>query len=128
MAEGWLRHLGRGRYEVESAGTEPSVVNPTAIRVMAEVGIDLSRPRSKHVREFLGRDFDVVVTVCDQARESCPVFPGCPVVAHWPIPDPARFEGPEAARLEHFREIRDRIGGLIRGLVERDSEGETPVP
>ncbi len=130
MAEGWLRHLAGDRFEAASAGTEPSVVNPTAIEVMQEAGVDISGHRSKHVREFSGRRFDTVVMVCDRARESCPVLPGAPALLHWSIPDPAAFRGPAAERLRVFRSTREEILERIRrflvetgGARTRDSGG-----
>ena len=82
MAEGLLRHLGQGAYKVHSAGTRPTVVNPLAVQAMAEIGVDISKHRSKSVAEFSGQRFDVVITVCDKAKESCPIFPGNPTQLH----------------------------------------------
>jgi len=93
MAEGLLREMGAGGIEVFSAGTKPSLVRPEAIAVMAEQGIDISGHRSKHVDEFKGQTFDYVITVCDNANETCPVFPGAPRRVHWSLPDPAAVEG-----------------------------------
>jgi arsenate reductase len=114
MAEGWLRHLAGERFEVFSAGTAPSVVNPLAIQVMAEVGIDISRHRSKSVAEFLGQPFDFVITVCDQAAETCPIFPGPAQHIHWSFPDPAAVQGDEEQRLAAFRQVRDGIATRLR--------------
>ena len=114
MAEGLLRHLGAGRFEVESAGTHPTQVKPEAIQVMREIGIDISSQRSKSVDEFRGADFDYVITVCDHANESCPVFPGAPKRIHWDLPDPAAVGDP-AERLEAFRHVRD----VLRMDLER---------
>ena len=114
MAEGLLRHLHGGRYDVESAGTQPSAVRPEAIAVMREIGIDISRHRSKSAGEFAGRPFAYVLTVCDNARESCPVFPGG-VMLHQPFEDPAAVEGTEAERLDAFRRVRDRIRDYFAG-------------
>ena len=120
MAEGLLRHLGGGRFEVESAGTRPGYVRPEAVEVMREVGIDISGHRSKSVEEFAGQEFDAVITVCDNARESCPVFPGRTERVHWSFDDPAAAEGDEATRLAVFRRVRDEIrewaGEFIREL------------
>ena len=102
MAEGLLRSFGGGRFEVFSAGTKPSVVRPEAIAVMSELGIDLSSHRSKHVGEFDGQHFDYVITVCDNANESCPIFPGDTERIHWSFPDPAAIEGTETERLDGF--------------------------
>ncbi len=121
MAEGWLRHLGGGRYEALSAGTEPQGLNPLAVRVMAEVGVDLSRHRSKPVVKFLGRDLDLVVTVCGGAKESCPVFLG--KVAdrrHWPIDDPAAARGSEEEVLSVFRRVRDEIRRRVEELLKEE--------
>ena len=95
MGEGLFRHEGRGEYEVESAGTRPSRVRPEAIAVMKEVGIDISGHRSKSVDEFAGQRFDFVVTVCDNARDTCPVFPAGTARLHWSFTDPAAVEGTE---------------------------------
>jgi arsenate reductase len=89
MAEGLLRHLAQGAIEAHSAGTHPFTVNPLVIKAMAEIGIDISRHRSKSITEFLGQSFDYVITVCGSAKESCPVFPGAPQRVHWSFPDPA---------------------------------------
>ena len=97
------------RFEVESAGTDPSHVRPEAIRVMAEIGIDISSHRSKSVDEFAGQKFDFVITVCDNAKESCPIFPGETDRIHWSFDDPAAVEGTEEVRLAAFRTIRDQI-------------------
>ena len=93
MAEGLLRHEGGDRFEVYSAGTKPSTVRPEAIAVMHEIGIDISGHRSKSVDEFAGRELDYVITVCDNAKESCPVFPAKTLRMHWPFEDPAGVEG-----------------------------------
>jgi arsenate reductase len=117
MAEGLLRTLGQGALEVFSAGTRPGMVRPEAIAVMAECGIDISAHRSKHVDEFSDRRFDYVITVCDNARESCPVFPGAPRRIHWSFPDPAAVEGSEAERLAAFRSVRDDLARVLDRLV-----------
>jgi arsenate reductase (thioredoxin) len=109
MAEGLLRHLGKGAITVESAGTKPSLVRPEAIAVMAELDIDLSGHRSKSVDEFEGQQFDLVLTVCDHARELCPVFPGASRMVHHAFEDPAAVKGDEATRQAAFRRVRDQI-------------------
>jgi arsenate reductase (thioredoxin) len=109
MAEGWLRYLGGGAYEAYSAGTHPTSVNPLAIQVMAECSIDISQARSKSVTEFLDQSFDYVITVCDQAAEHCPVFPGKAIRLHWSFPDPAAVTGDGADRLQAFRNVRDGL-------------------
>ncbi len=113
MAEGLLRHDAGDRYEVSSAGTKPGQVRPEAIAVMQELGIDISGHRSKHVDEFAARHFDYVLTVCDNARESCPVFPGT-IAAHHAFEDPAAFEGTAEERLGVFRRVRDEIREYLR--------------
>ncbi len=107
MAEGILRHLYWDRYEVFSAGTKPSSVHPMAIKVMKEVGIDISDHRSKSVYEFLGEEFDYVITVCDSAREECPYFPGAKRYLHRSFVDPSSAD--EDKMLEIFRKVRDEI-------------------
>lgn len=117
MAEALLGQLGGGRFEAASAGTHPKEVHPLTVRVLAEVGIDWSAAGSKSVEEFLGRPFDRVVTVCDQARESCPVFPGARATLHWSLEDPAAAPGSEEERLAVFRGVRDEIAERVRALV-----------
>jgi len=109
MVEGLLRHDAAGRFEVESAGTHPSQVRPEAIAVMREIGIDISLHRSKSVEEFAGQQFDYVLTVCDKAKESCPVFPGHTNRIHHSFSDPADVQGSEEERLAAFRQLRDEI-------------------
>ena len=105
MAEALLRHHGGDRFEVHSAGTEPKGINPLTLRILAEAGIDASFARSKSVTEFLGQRFDYVVTVCDQARQSCPVFPGVHQSLHWGYEDPAEATGTDDERLAVFRKV-----------------------
>ncbi len=113
MAEGILRRLGGGAVESYSAGTHPSRLNPLAVQVMREIGIDISDQHSKPVTDFLGQPIDVVITVCDDAAEACPTFPGDVERIHWSFPDPAAVEGEgDEAKLAAFRQVRD-------GLVER---------
>ena len=125
MAEGLLRALGGDRVEVFSAGTKPGTVRPEAIAVMSEIGIDLSGHRSKHVREFDGQHFDYVITVCDNANESCPIFPGNTERIHWSFPDPAAIEGTEIERLAAFRRVRDALAEKFRGLSARLGSART---
>lgn len=113
MAEGLFRHEAGDRYQVFSAGTKPTQVRPEAVAVMAEIGIDISAHRSKSVDDFKGQEFDSVITVCDNAKESCPVFPGNTQRLHWPFEDPAALEGSEDERKAAFRRVRDRIHGRI---------------
>lgn len=109
-----LRAWGGDRFEVFSAGTEASVVRPLAIRAMAEIGIDISGHRSKALTEFAGEPFDCAVTVCDEAREACPFFPGADRQLHWSFEDPSAATGSEEERLAVFRRVRDRIADRIR--------------
>ncbi len=117
MAEGLLRDLAGDRFEVFSAGTRPSVVNPLAIQAMAERGLDISGNRSKHLNEFVKEPFDYVITECDDAAEACPVFPGRAERIHWSFPDPARAAGDEAQRLQVFRETREAIEARLRSWL-----------
>lgn len=114
MAEGLLRREAGDRFEVFSAGTHPSHVRPEAIAVMREIGIDLSGHRSKSVDEFLVQQFDFVITVCDNANEACPVFPGNVQRVHWPFEDPAAVVGSEEERLAAFRKVRNQIRDRIK--------------
>ena len=104
-----LRHMARDRFEVASAGVSPRKVKPEAIEVMREIGVDISQQRSKAVDDFVGREFDYVITVCDNANEQCPVFPGNTKRIHWSFDDPAAVEGDELARLAVFRRVRYEI-------------------
>ncbi len=116
MAEGLLRHDAGERFEVFSAGVEPTRVRPEAITVMKELGIDLRAHRSKHVSEFTGQSFDYVLTVCDHAREACPLFPGATRSIHRSFTDPASIEGNEQERLAVFRKVRDEIRQYMAGF------------
>ncbi len=116
MAEGWARHLKSDRIEAYSAGIETHGLNPDAVRVMAEAGVDISGQRSKHVSELRGVEFDFVVTVCDHAHESCPVFPGRAKVIHVGFDDPPRLAAnakTEEERLAPYRRVRDEIRAFI---------------
>lgn len=113
MAEALLRRHGGDRFEVHSAGTHPSVVNPLTLRVLGEAGIDASWARSKSVDGFLGQSFDYVITVCDQAREACPVFPGATEALHWGYDDPAAVTGTEEEQLVAFRQVLTAMGQRI---------------
>lgn len=113
MAEGLFRHEVGDQYEIFSAGTKPGSVRPEAIAVMADIGIDISGHRSKSVDEFKDQEFATVITVCDNAKESCPVFPGKTQLLHWPFEDPAAVVGTEEERKSAFRKIRDQIHGRI---------------
>jgi arsenate reductase len=114
MAEGFLREFAGTEYEVFSAGTNPVGLNPLAVEAMREVGIDISRQSSKSVQEFLGASVPFVITVCDRARESCPIFPGALQSIHWSFEDPAEAEGSKEEKLEAFRRVRDQIADRIR--------------
>lgn len=118
MAEGLLRHDAGDRFEAESAGTKPGIVRPEAIAVMKEVDIDITAHRSKHVEEFNGQHFDYVLTVCDYAKESCPVFFCAATRLHQNFNDPALVEGPEAKRMAVFRIVRDEIRSYLKSLAQ----------
>lgn len=117
MAEGLLRNIAGDQFEVESAGTEPSHVRPLAIAAMNEIGIDISGHRSKSVDEFAGQEFDYVITVCDNANENCPVFPGKTERIHWSFDDPAAAPGTEGEQLAMFVRVRDEIREKLREFV-----------
>lgn len=118
MAEGLLRHLAGERFEIFSAGVDPSYVRPQAVEAMREVGVDISGHRSKSVDEFAGQEFDYIITVCDNARERCPLFPGKAERIHWSFDDPAQAEGDEKAVLAVFRRVRDEIESRLRDFIE----------
>ena len=117
MAEGLLRHDGGDDFDVASAGVEASFVRPQSIEAMREIGVDISGHRSKSVDEFRGREFDYVITVCDNANERCPVFPGKTQRIHWSFDDPAAAEGDESAQLAVFRRVRDEIRERLRSFI-----------
>ena len=117
MAEAIIRSYGNGRFVVDSAGTEATRVNPFAVEAMREIGIDISGARSKHLSEFLEQEFDYVITVCDSAAESCPVFPGRAERIHWSFPDPSAAEGTDDETLAHFRNVRDAIAEQVHKWV-----------
>lgn len=119
MAEGLLRHDAGDRFEVFSAGTHPSQVRPEAVAVMREVDIDISGQHSKSVDEFAGQKFDYVLTVCDNAKESCPIFPGKTITLHRNFEDPAAVHGSEEERFAVFRRVRDEIRDYLRDLTRR---------
>jgi arsenate reductase len=118
MAEGLLRHDAEERYDVSSAGTHTSAVRPEAIMVMKEAGIDITDQRSKSVDELLNREFDFIITVCDNARNNCPVFPGPAQRIHWDIEDPATVENAEE-RLTAFRQARDELRSRLRAFADK---------
>ncbi|MDE2987097.1 MAG: arsenate reductase ArsC [Chloroflexota bacterium] len=118
MAHGWLRQLGGDRVVVSSAGTEPKGVHPIAVRVMNEVGVDISHHTSDHVDRYLEDDFELVLTVCDSAKESCPAFPGAARTIHRAFEDPDYPEMSEEELTAVFRSIRDEIECYARALLE----------
>jgi arsenate reductase len=118
MAEGLLRHLAGSRFEVFSAGTKPSTVRPEAIAAMQELGINISGQRSKSVDEFLAHPFDYVITVCDNAKETCPVFPAAAKRLHWPFTDPPGPESAEPERMAAFRQVRDQMKARFTAELE----------
>jgi len=118
MAEGLLRHIAGDRFDVASAGVSPTHVRPEAITAMREIGIDISHHNSKSVDTFSGQEFDYVITVCDNAKEQCPVFPGMTKRIHWSFADPAAAEGDSELRLAVFRKVRDEILQRLRLFVD----------
>ena len=118
MAEGLLLHEAGEKFDVESAGTKPGVVRPEAIAVMREAGIDVTGHGSKHVDEFAGQQFDYVITVCDNARETCPVFFGKAEKLHHDFEDPAAINGSQEERLAVFRRVRDQLRAYLRDFSE----------
>jgi arsenate reductase len=114
MAEGLLRNLADERFESYSAGTEATHVRQLAVRAMEEVGVDISGQESKTLERYLREPFDYVITVCDDANEACPFFPGASTRLHWSFEDPSKAEGSEEERLEVFRRVRDRIGDRVQ--------------
>jgi arsenate reductase len=129
IAEALLRHKGGADFAVESAGTRPKGIHPLTLQVMAEAGIDMSHARSKSVDEFLDRPFDYVITVCDNARQECPVFPGVHETLHWGYDDPAAVEGTEQERLAAFRRtataMAERIDTFV--LLAQRQRGGAPA-
>jgi arsenate reductase len=127
MAEGMLRAWNGTDFEAHSAGTEVSNVRPEAIKVMAEIGIDISGQRSKSVDECIGQKFDWVITVCDQARQSCPVFPGVERTGHWSVEDPSEATGDEEQRLGTFRRVRDDLRNRIHVFALAAARPDLPA-
>ena len=118
MAEGWLRKLAGDRFKAISAGTMPAGLNPRAVQVMKEFDMDISQHRSKEVTEFSGSRFDYVITVCDRAKEACPILPGGGKVLHWSFQDPAEADGSEEERMHVFRQVRDEIGSRVAAWLK----------
>jgi arsenate reductase len=124
MAEGWMRQLGKGRVVVYSAGSKPQGgVHPMAVQVMKERGVDLSKHTSNHIDEYIDRDFDCVLTVCDSAREACPVFPGATRVLHHSFEDPDHPRDPNEEPLAVFRRVRNQIGDWVQGFLAAELRG-----
>lgn len=118
MAEGLLRWHGNGYFEVFSAGLEPKGIHPLTIQVMNEMGYDMRGHRSKSMNEYIGqKDFDYLITVCSEADEKCPIFPGMGTRLHWGFEDPAAFEGSDEEKLKYFRQIRNQIDSKILGWL-----------
>ena len=124
MAEGLLRHDAGDQFDVFSAGVEPTQVRPLAIAAMQEAGIDISGQRSKSVDEFAGQEFNYVITVCDNANQQCPMFPGKTKRIHWSIEDPAAAVGNEEVQLNVFRRIRDELRDKLRDFAATDAVNE----
>ena len=119
MAEGLLRGMAGDRFEVFSAGTEATRVRPEAVSVMAEIGVDISAQESETLDRYLGETLDLVITVCDDANEACPVFPGARERLHWSFPDPSKAAGSLEERLRAFRNVRDEIRARIEGELAK---------
>src|SRR3712207_4240287 len=126
MAEGLLRNLAEGRFEVHIAGTEATHVRPQAMKVMDEIGIDISGQESKTLERYLGEPFDYVITVCDEANEACPFFPGAKSRLHWSFEDPSLSTGREEERLAVFRRVRDGIRERIEQEFANEKYPEPP--
>lgn len=119
MAEGLLKKLGDDKFEVFSAGLQPTTVNPYAIQVMQERGIDISNQQSKNIAVYAHQKFDYVITLCEKARQSCPFFPGAAQQRHWDLADPAAAQGEEKMITETFRKTRDAIEEKIREFLSK---------
>jgi arsenate reductase (thioredoxin) len=127
MAEGFLRHIAADEFEVHSAGTEASQVRPMAIKAMAEIGVDISGQTSKTLERYLDEPWDYVITVCDDANESCPVFPGAADRSHWSFPDPSKASGTDEEKLAVFRTVRDLVVQRVRIFALAASTARKPV-
>ena len=119
MAEALLRSRSRGRVEVESAGTEKTLVRPLALKVLEEIGIDASAQTSKTMERFIDEQFDYVITVCDAANDACPTFPNAGAREHWSLPDPSKATGSEEQQLEVYREVREELDVRVQGLIKQ---------
>ena len=124
MAEGLLRHLAGIHFEAHSAGTEATHVKPLAMRAMNEIGVDISGHESKTLERYLGEPFDYVITVCDDANEACPFFPGAKSRLHWSLPDPSAAKGSEEERLAVFRSVRDQLRDCLQTALVDVRGGE----
>ena len=120
MAEALLRLIAGDHFEAESAGTHPAGLNPMTVQAMQEIGVDVRHHRSKHVEEFIGEPFNYVITVCDRAKESCPMFLGTAERRHWSFEDPAAV--PPATRLDAFRRVRDEIADQLCRFLIKDAQ------
>jgi arsenate reductase len=118
IAEGFLRHFGGDQFDVASAGTHPAGLNPDAVEAMREIGIDISHHRSKAIGEVIGQRFDHVITVCDRAKESCPIFPDATCWDHWPFDDPATAKGSPEERKAVFRRVRNQIAARVQRFLD----------
>ena len=124
ITEGWMRQLGKRRVEVYSAGSRPNGgVHPMAVQAMKEVGIDLSAQTSNHIDDYIDQDFDCVLTVCDAAREACPVFPGATRMLHHSFEDPDHPNNPDEDPMTVFRRVRDQIGDWVEGFLSAELNG-----
>jgi arsenate reductase len=118
MAEELWKHWGKGEWTAESAGSKPAgYVHELAVKAMSELDLDISSAESKSVEQFVNEPFDLVVTVCDNAKESCPTLPGAQNIVHWPFDDPAYATGSEDEKMEVFRRVRDEISDKIRAYL-----------
>lgn len=118
MAQGWMEHMAGEEVNVYSAGVETHGVNPMAIAVMAEAGIDITGHTSNHIDEYRDIDFDIVITVCDHARETCPWFPGGAIQLHHDFPDPTKLPGSPESNIQAYRDTRDAIKEYVEGVIE----------
>jgi arsenate reductase len=119
MAEALLRSRSRGRVEVESAGTEKTLVRPLALKALEEIGIDASAQTSKTMERFIDEQFDYVITVCDAANDACPTFPNAGAREHWSLPDPSKATGSEEQQLEVYRAVREELDVRVQVLVKQ---------
>ena len=117
MAEGFLRHFGGDKFDVYSAGTNPTEINPDSIKVMGEVGIDIKSQESESVTKYLEKGFDYVITVCDNAKNTCPIFSGECSKLHWNLEDPAEATGTEVERMDFFRKTRNLIKERVEAFI-----------